>query len=280
MNAPIPAVIDGPSVESESHHITERPSLAGWNAEVPTHPSDAPEVEAPEDPDIARAKAKLAKYEARLAVKAAKSERKRQLREQEAVDGSATVRPDRVGIAVATVLLVAGIMLASMVFSFTALTAEAKHTYNPDNVLWLAPVFIDGAILAYTVSYAIFRWRGMPVKRTITVLIIWTTVSVIINFFHVGNGWQWDWDDQRMWVGMLIACAAPIAALTAAEEITRMVFVNPRQLARHRAADEAEVAPAVEPDAEDTPAPPVTLGPPLALPRPTTSALFPVGDRS
>lgn len=138
---------------------------------------------------------------------------------------SAQISPDRLAVGIAAVALVTAIMLASYVFSFTAITEAAGWTGTPDWVHPLAAVFIDGAILTYTLSYAIFRWRGQSSKRTLLFLYLFTTISTVTNVAHTAAYNHWRLDLQSVF-GMLIAASAPVAALLASEEVTRLALVR------------------------------------------------------
>ncbi|MBF4459458.1 DUF2637 domain-containing protein [Pseudoclavibacter sp. VKM Ac-2867] len=140
---------------------------------------------------------------------------------------AARISPDRYGVGAFAILLIIMIMGASYVFSYAAIAEAAIWTGIPSSVQWLAPVFIDGAILGYTLSLAILRWRRESVMRTMLVLCGFTAVSVAINFAHAASYWEWDFTQREAWFGALIAVGAPLAALFSAEEITRLIFTPP-----------------------------------------------------
>lgn len=144
--------------------------------------------------------------------------------------------PDRPFVGVGVVIIVLIVMLAAMAFSFIALYEAAEWTHNPREFWWLAPVIIDGPILVYTASYAVWRWRGFDrfAHHAMRVLIFFTSLSVTVNTLHVGSGWQWEWSSPEVYGGIAMAAVAPIGALLAAHELTRLVFMN------HDEADEAE----------------------------------------
>ncbi|MGO1851813.1 MAG: DUF2637 domain-containing protein [Microbacteriaceae bacterium] len=140
---------------------------------------------------------------------------------------SARISPDRPVVAGITIVLVATIMLASYAFSFASIADAARWTGVPAWAHWLAPVFIDGAIITYTLSLAVMRWRGEPVGRTLLFLSSFTAISVLVNFSHAAAAQSWDFGRLETWFGCLIGIAAPLAALFAAEESTRLVFTRP-----------------------------------------------------
>lgn len=136
--------------------------------------------------------------------------------------------PDRPFVGVGVVVIVLIVMLAAMAFSFIALYEAAEWTHNPRGFWWLAPVIIDGPILVYTASYAVWRWRGIDrfAHHAMRVLIFFTSLSVTVNTLHVGSGWQWEWASPEVYGGIAMAAVAPIGALLAAHELTRLVFMN------------------------------------------------------
>ena len=136
--------------------------------------------------------------------------------------------PDRPFVGVGVVIIVLIVMLAAMAFSFIALYEAAEWTHNPREFWWLAPVIIDGPILVYTASYAVWRWRGIDnfAHHAMRVLIFFTSLSVTVNALHVGSGWQWEWSTPEVYGGIAMAAVAPIGALLAAHELTRLVFMN------------------------------------------------------
>lgn len=136
--------------------------------------------------------------------------------------------PDRPFVGVGVVVIVLIVMLAAMAFSFIALYEAAEWTHNPQEFWWLAPVIIDGPILVYTASYAVWRWRGIDkfAHHAMRVLIFFTSLSVTVNTLHVGSGWEWQWTSPEVYGGIAMAAVAPIGALLAAHELTRLVFMN------------------------------------------------------
>lgn len=156
--------------------------------------------------------------------------------------------PDRPFVGYGVTVLVLLVMLAAMAFSFIALYESAEWTHNPREFWWLAPVIIDGPILVYTASYAIWRWRGIEkfAHHAMRVLIFFTGLSVSVNSLHVAAGWQWAWDRPELYGGVAMAAVAPIGALLAAHEVTRLVFMNHEEGDTFAQADIADALGAVE----------------------------------
>lgn len=146
----------------------------------------------------------------------------------ETTSATARLSPDRPAVATFTLLLVAIIMAASYAYSFVAIADAAAWAWADHGpwVRWLAPVFIDGAIVTYTLSLAIVRWRGEPARRTLFFLGTFTGISVLVNFAHAGGARAWDFGQLETWFASLIGVAAPLAALFAADEATRLVFTR------------------------------------------------------
>lgn len=178
------------------------------------------------------------------------------------VKRTAQISPDRLGVGIFAIALVMVVMCSSMVFSYVAIAEAAVWTGVPLGIHWIAPVFIDGAIITYSVSLTIFEWRmedRKTVRHTRRVLWGFTLLSVLLNFAHTGSFWRWDFSVYEAWFGSLIAVAAPIAALLSAEEVVRLAF------RRHRAVAEAAAA-AVE--AEEIAGPALVPDLPAAAPAP------------
>lgn len=141
---------------------------------------------------------------------------------------TARISPDRFFIGAGAITLVSIIMLASYVFSYTALRAAAVWSGVPEWATYLAPVFLDGALLTYSVSRAVFKWRGehRDAHRTLWFLLFFTGISVAINAAHAASEWGWNFTAYETWFGVLIGVSAPIAALISAEEVVRLSFSN------------------------------------------------------
>lgn len=139
----------------------------------------------------------------------------------------ARVNPDRILSAIIALVLVITVMAASFIFSFTAIYEAAEWTGQPQWVWIFAPIYIDGAILAYTTARVLQRWRGEPGKWSMTFLFLYTALSVAVNFAHVASYWEWSFSEPESWFGIAIACAAPIAALGTAEQIIHLIFKRP-----------------------------------------------------
>ncbi len=137
---------------------------------------------------------------------------------------SPRLNPDAKPVLVTAVALVSLLMVSSFAVSFSGLYEVSAWTGLPAIIQWLPALFIDAAILAYTISLIVFKARGESVWRTILGLSGFALVSIIANVSHTISFWGGSLSDFRAWIGVLITASAPIAVLLASEEITRLAF--------------------------------------------------------
>jgi hypothetical protein len=136
----------------------------------------------------------------------------------------ARINPDSVPVLATAVSLVGVLMISSFVVSFSGLYEASEWTGLPEYFRWLPALFIDAAILAYTIALIVFKARGESVWRTVLGLVGFATISVIANISHTLAYWDGSLVDYRAWIGVAITASAPIAVLLAAEEIARLAF--------------------------------------------------------
>lgn len=144
----------------------------------------------------------------------------------------ARINPDSRGTLWLAVILVFMLMFSSFVVSFSGIWDISQYTGLPAVLQWVPAVFIDAAILAYTISLFVFKARGESTWRTVMWLFAFAGVSVAANVAHtldflsesgVGAG------DYRLWIGVAITASAPVAVLAASEEISRLAFQTERK---------------------------------------------------
>jgi hypothetical protein len=140
---------------------------------------------------------------------------------------SARINPDSRGTLWIALILVFLLMLSSFIVSFSGIWDISQYTGLPEVLQWVPAVFIDAAILAYTISLFVFKARGEGTWRTVLWLFAFAGISVAANVAHtldylstigVGEG------DYRLWIGVAITASAPVAVLAASEEISRLAF--------------------------------------------------------
>ena len=150
------------------------------------------------------------------------------MEEAKVIPKSARINPDAIPVLATAVGLVAILMVSSFIVSFSGIYEVSQWTGIPQVIQWLPALFIDAAILAYTISLVVFKARGESTWRTMVGLVAFAGISVVANIAHTLSFWNGELTDFRAWVGVLITAAAPIAVLLAAEEITRLAFEKPK----------------------------------------------------
>jgi hypothetical protein len=190
-----------------------------------TYVPEAPSLE-PEPIDIGtRSRAGRKSEKERLQTKA---EAERLARELHRESKRATpLLADTRGSLIVAVALVTLLMVSSFAVSFAGIYQVSAYTGLPAYLQWLPALFIDAAILAYTISLIIFKSRGVSTWRTLAGLAGFATLSVGANVAHTLGFWNGNVGDYRAWVGVAITAAAPIAVLLASEEIGRLAFAQP-----------------------------------------------------
>lgn len=137
---------------------------------------------------------------------------------------SPRLNPDARPVLITAVALVSLLMVSSFAVSFSGIYEVSAWTGLPTVLQWLPALFIDAAILAYTISLIVFKARGESVWRTILGLSGFALISVVANVSHTLSFWNGSLADFRAWIGVLITASAPVAVLLASEEITRLAF--------------------------------------------------------
>lgn len=138
----------------------------------------------------------------------------------------ARINPDSRPVLWFTVFLVALLGITSFMVSFNGLHDVASWVGLPGWLRWTVPVFIDIAILAYSMAAVIHRARGEAVALTWATLMVFTLISVFANGAHalaVGEGQT----ALQSWIGAAIAAAAPLSVFAATEELSRLAFGKP-----------------------------------------------------
>jgi hypothetical protein len=94
------------------------------------------------------------------------------------------INPDSLYTLWFTVILICTLGLTSFMVSFNGLHDVAGWVGLPVWLRWAVPIFIDIAILAYSLAAVIHRARGETVWPTWTTLGAFTLLSVIANGVH------------------------------------------------------------------------------------------------
>lgn len=139
--------------------------------------------------------------------------------------GSDRINPDSIVTLWLTVGLVCFLAVASFMVSFTGLHEVAAWAGLPSWLRWAVPVFIDVAILAYTMAVLIHRHRGERTWASWVSLAGFTLFSVVANGAHALSIPHPD-DVQRI-IGAAVASMAPVAVFAATEQLGRLVIRRP-----------------------------------------------------
>lgn len=153
-------------------------------------------------------------------------------KEKVKVKGPSRINPDSRGMLYVAVALVFVLMGSSFAVSFSGIYDVSEFTGLPVWLQFMPALFIDAAILAYTISLFVFKARGESTWRTMTGLMGFALLSVLANIAHTLTYWEGDLADYRAWIGVAITASAPIAVLLASEEIARLAFIKQKPVRR------------------------------------------------
>lgn len=145
----------------------------------------------------------------------------------------AWIHPDSRGALRVVVIVTAMLALVSFAVSFAGLAAVAEWAAIPNWLAWALPVFIDGAIIVYTIAMLVFRSRGHSTVFVWTAMLAFTAVSVAANASHAyAEGAAGHW---QTWVGAGLAGLAPAGVAVAIHTIA-MLTVRPPLVTEPRVA--------------------------------------------
>ena len=160
------------------------------------------------------------------------------------------INPNQRWFVVFLLFLFGAILMASIVWSFNAIVEMSSWMAPNDNLRWLPAVFLDMAIIGYSLTLAVFRFReskrvlerakaGLPplttasgrpknkIWMTRTGLMVSTGFSVIANATHTLDYWDGDLSTYQSWIGIGLSAAIPVLAFWATEDIIRIAFAGP-----------------------------------------------------
>jgi hypothetical protein len=133
-----------------------------------------------------------------------------------------------------TWLIAVGIaFISSAVVSFNGITAVAEFVGL--SASWMAGLFfffIELMYLIFLVAYLVLASRvdedGNPEKTggALWGMISFAAIAVAANAFHTLDFWGWDVVEPRMWAGVVLSIAAPIAIISASKMASRVVFAR------------------------------------------------------
>lgn len=145
--------------------------------------------------------------------------------QEEQVHRSSRINPDTPRVLGLAVFLVFVLMVSSFIVSFFGIWGVSQETTNiPGPITWLPALFLDAAILAYTISYFVFKARSEPVIKTRFALWAFALLSVAANIAHTLDGVTPEMSTYSVAIGLMITGSAPIAVVLSTEEIARLAF--------------------------------------------------------
>lgn len=123
--------------------------------------------------------------------------------------------------------------VSSAVVSFNGITSVA--TFVGLSQSWMAGLFfffIELMYLLFLVAYLVLASRidedGKKEKTggALIGMIAFGGIAVLANAFHTFDFWNWVWTEPRMWAGVILSIAAPIAIISASKMASRVVFAK------------------------------------------------------
>lgn len=157
------------------------------------------------------------------------------------------INPDSQRMLWVAVGLVGFVGCISFMVSFAGLVAVAEWAGLPPTMRWTVPIFIDTAILVYSIAVLIHRSRGDKTWASWISLAAFTFVSVLANVGHVLLIADPEIDIFRTWIGAVVAGMAPIGVFAATEELGRLAILRPSQLSGSHVDKHKSASHAVEP---------------------------------
>ncbi len=140
------------------------------------------------------------------------------------------LNPDTPKVLALALSLVFVLMVSSFIVSFFGIWGVSAETTNiPGPLTWLPALFLDAAILAYTISYFVFQARSEPVLKTRFALWSFALLSVAANLAHTLDGVTPEMSPYSVAIGLMITGSAPIAVVLSTEEIARLAFQKPKK---------------------------------------------------
>jgi hypothetical protein len=123
--------------------------------------------------------------------------------------------------------------VSSAVVSFNGITAVAQFVgLSVDWIGYLFFFFIELMYLLFLMAYLLLASRvdedGKP-ERTAGAfwgMFSFGAIAVLANAFHTIDFWNYDFLEPRMWAGVVLSVAAPIAIISASKMASRVVFAK------------------------------------------------------
>ena len=123
--------------------------------------------------------------------------------------------------------------ISSAIVSFNGITSVAEFVGL--SATWMAGLFfffIELMYLIFLVAYLVLASRvddeGKPEKTggALWGMIAFAAIAVGANAFHTLDFWSWELTEPRMWAGIVLSVAAPLAIISASKMASRVVFAK------------------------------------------------------
>lgn len=161
------------------------------------------------------------------------SDKQQERYEQQELKRAPKIQVDQKIILWSWLIGVAFAFVSSAIVSFNGITSVAAFVGLSQ--AWMAGLFfffIELMYLLFLVAYLVLASRitedGRPEKTmgAIVGMVAFGGLAVLANAFHTFDFWQWDWNEPRMWAGIILSVAAPIAIISASKMASRVVFAK------------------------------------------------------
>ena len=131
---------------------------------------------------------------------------------------------------------VVGILIAfvtSAVVSFNGITAVAEFVGLSQ--AWMGGLFfffIELMYLLFLIAYLLLSSRVDETGRkektlgAIIGMFAFGGIAILANGFHTINFWNYDFTEPRLWAGLVLSMAAPIAIISASKMASNVVFAK------------------------------------------------------
>lgn len=182
---------------------------------------------------MARMEKQAAKNDPNKSTKDKLEDQKRQRYELQESKRAPKIQVDQKIILWTWLIGIGSAFISSAIVSFNGITSVAAFVgLSQDWMAGLFFFFIELMYLLFLVAYLVLASRiteeGEP-ERTfgaIVGMVAFGGLAVLANAFHTFDFWNWVWTEPRMWAGVILAVAAPIAIISASKMASRVIFAK------------------------------------------------------
>ena len=182
---------------------------------------------------LARMEKQEAKSDPNKATKDKLEDQKRQRYELQESKRAPKIQVDQKLILWTWLIGISAAFISSAIVSFNGITSVAAFVgLSQDWMAGLFFFFIELMYLLFLVAYLVLASRitedGEPEKTlgAIVGMVAFGGLAVLANAFHTFDFWNWTWAEPRMWAGVILAVAAPIAIISASKMASRVIFAK------------------------------------------------------